>query len=284
MFILDAIGDAINAFYNTAAAGILAAIVKMWNSVVKLAYGLLSVTPQQFQDGSPWAIIESIYPYFIAIGSSLVALFFIIGFCTESVNLKDEMRMENVIKMLIKLVLAEGLITNGLSLMKQIFKIAASMTGLVKNGYPVMTAHEEWVETLMDGNGMLNFLLLILVLIVGYVAGGILLYMIYSRFFKLFMIIPLAPLALSTVAGSGGITHTASSWIRSFLAYSLEIVVIALALSLSGSFLNSAGSIFPTESGTLGAVLAVGNVAFTMLITAGTVKGAENVIRKALGL
>ena len=44
-----------------------------------------------------------------AVGSSLVVLLFVIGFCSESIDVKDEMRFESIFRMLIRL----GLISAG---------------------------------------------------------------------------------------------------------------------------------------------------------------------------
>lgn len=42
------------------------------------------------------AVIEGIEPVFVSVGSSLVVLFFVIGFCSESIDVKDEMRFESI--------------------------------------------------------------------------------------------------------------------------------------------------------------------------------------------
>lgn len=50
--------------------------------------------------------MESIEPIFVGVGSSLVVLFFVIGFCSESVDVREEMRFEVILRMLIRLGLA----------------------------------------------------------------------------------------------------------------------------------------------------------------------------------
>ena len=57
-----------------------------WNNQVSLVFGLLGQSPVEFKDGGPWAVISGIEPIFVAVGSSLVVLFFVIGFCSESVD------------------------------------------------------------------------------------------------------------------------------------------------------------------------------------------------------
>ena len=38
------------------------------------------VEPTEFKDGGPWQVISNIEPIFVAVGSSLAVLFFVIGF------------------------------------------------------------------------------------------------------------------------------------------------------------------------------------------------------------
>ncbi len=71
--------------------------------------------------GGPWAVIEGIEPVFVAVGSSLVVLFFVIGFCSESIDVNDEMRFESILRMLIRLGLAEWFVANNVTIMKAFF-------------------------------------------------------------------------------------------------------------------------------------------------------------------
>lgn len=80
-----------------------------WNNQVSLVFALLGESPVEFKNGGPWDVISGIEPIFVAVGSSLVVLFFVIGFCSESVDVKEEMRFEVILRMLIRLGLAEWL-------------------------------------------------------------------------------------------------------------------------------------------------------------------------------
>ena len=73
---------------------------------------MLGQSPTTFKGGSPWAAIEKINPVFVAVGSSLVVLFFVIGFCAESVDIKEDMRFETILRMLIRVGIAEWFVTN----------------------------------------------------------------------------------------------------------------------------------------------------------------------------
>ena len=88
---------------------LLEAVFGFWNNQISLVFAMLGQSPVSFKGGGPWAVIEGIEPVFVAVGSSLVVLFFVIGFCSESIDVKDEMRFESIFRMLIRL----GLISAG---------------------------------------------------------------------------------------------------------------------------------------------------------------------------
>ena len=82
---------------------LLEAVFGFWNNQISLVFAMLGQSPVSFKGGGPWAVIEGIEPVFVAVGASLVVLFFVIGFCSESIDVKDEMRFESILRMLIRL-------------------------------------------------------------------------------------------------------------------------------------------------------------------------------------
>ena len=79
---------------------LLEAVFGFWNNQISLVFAMLGQSPVSFKGGGPWAVIEGIEPVFVAVGSSLVVLFFVIGFCSVSIDVKDEMRFESILRML----------------------------------------------------------------------------------------------------------------------------------------------------------------------------------------
>ena len=77
---------------------LLEAVFGFWNNQISLVFAMLGQSPVSFKGGGPWAVIEGIEPVFVAVGSSLVVLFFVIGFCSESIDVKDEMRFESILR------------------------------------------------------------------------------------------------------------------------------------------------------------------------------------------
>ena len=85
---------------------LLEMVLGFWNNQVSLVFSMLGQSPVNFKGGGPWQVVESIEPIFVGVGSSLVVLFFVIGFCSESVDVREEMRFEVILRMLIRLGLA----------------------------------------------------------------------------------------------------------------------------------------------------------------------------------
>ena len=60
---------------------LLEAMFGFWNNQISLVFAMLGQSPVSFKGGGPWAVIEGIEPIFVAVGSSLVVLFFVM--CNE---------------------------------------------------------------------------------------------------------------------------------------------------------------------------------------------------------
>ena len=102
---------------------LLEMVFGFWNNQVSLVFAMLGQSPTAFKGGGPWAAIEKINPLFVAVGSSLVVLFFVIGFCAESVDIKEDMRFETILRMLIRVGISEWLVTNNVTIMKAFFMV-----------------------------------------------------------------------------------------------------------------------------------------------------------------
>ena len=59
---------------------LLQTVVDFWNDKVSLVFELLGQSPASFKNGGPWAVVANLEPIFVAVGSSLVGLFFLKGF------------------------------------------------------------------------------------------------------------------------------------------------------------------------------------------------------------
>lgn len=119
---------------------LLEMVFGFWNNQISLVFSMLGQSPVNFKGGGPWAVIAGIEPIFVAVGSSLVVLFFVIGFCSESIDIREEMRFEVILRMLIRLGLAEWFVANNVTIMKAFFTSIGNLVNLLSAGnYTTLT-------------------------------------------------------------------------------------------------------------------------------------------------
>ncbi len=260
-----------------------------WNNQVSLVFGLLGQSPESFKNGGPWGVISGIEPIFVAVGSSLVVLFFVIGFCSESVDVREEMRFEVILRMFIRLALAEWFVSNNVTIMKAIFTSVGNLVGLLSAGsateLKIDTAQADVITNLGFGESLIMLILAALLSIIVIICGFFLIYTVYFRFLKLLVIVPLGSIAFSTMGGNRMVSHTAVTYCKYFLSVVFEAVTMALAIILCNTLINSG---LPSFTGNYAdwakTLIYLCEMTFTIALTVGSVKGAQNLTSKALGL
>ncbi|MCR5837415.1 MAG: hypothetical protein K6G88_13005 [Lachnospiraceae bacterium] len=268
---------------------LLQTVIAFWNDKVSLVFELLGQSPVDFKAGEPWKVIENMEPIFVGVGSSLVVLFFVIGFCAESVDVKEEMRFEVILRMLMRIGIAEWLVSNNVTIMKAFFTSAGALVKLLTNDASTeLVIPEEQAEVIKNlgfGESLLMMILAVIIALVIIVCGFMLIYTVYFRFLKLMIIVPLGALALSTVSGNRGVTHTAVTYFRFFLSVVLEAVTMAVAIIVCNAFLNAGLPTFTSDyADWTKALMYMCELTFSVAFTMGSVKGAQTLTSKALGL
>ena len=268
---------------------LLEVVFGFWNSQVSLVVSLLGQSPVDFKNGGPWGVIQNLEPIFVAVGSSLVVLFFVIGFCAESVDIREEMRFEVILRMLMRLGLAVWLVSNNVTIMKAVFLSVGNLVGLISaDGYTELSidsTQADVIKNLGFGESLIMLILAALLSIIIIICGFFLIYTVYFRFLKILIIVPMGAIAYSTLAGNRNVSHTALSYSRYFLSVVFEAVTMVLAIMVCNAFINSG---LPAFTGNYAAwaktLIYLCEMTFTIALTVGTVKGAQNLTSKALGL
>ena len=162
----------------------------------------------------PWGIIEGIELVFVAVGSSLVVLFFVIGFCSESIDIREEMRFEVILRILIRLGLAEYMVANNVTIMKAFFTSVGNLVGLLTEGdrttLKIAKEQADIIKNLGFGESLIMLILAALLSIIVLICGFFLIYTVYFRFLKLMVIVPIGSIAFSTMSGNRMVAHTAN--------------------------------------------------------------------------
>ena len=268
---------------------LLEMVFGFWNNQVSLVFAMLGQSPVHFKGGGPWGVIEAVNPVFVAVGSSLVVLFFVIGFCSESVDIREEMRFEVIFRMLIKLVLAEWFVVNGVTIMKAFFATIGNLVNTLTTGSNTLLvindAQAEIIRNLDFGEGLVMLILSVLLSVIILICGFFMVYNVYFRFLKLLVIVPIGSIALATMGGNREVSHTAVTYCKYFLSVCFEAVTMALAIVVCNAFINAGLPVFTGnyEDWTQ-TLIYLCEMTFTVALTTGSVKGAQNLTSRALGL
>lgn len=268
---------------------LLEMVFGFWNYQVSLVFAMLGQSPVNFKGGGPWAMVEHVEPVFVAVGSSLVVLFFVIGFCSESVDVREEMRFEVALRMLMRLGISEWLVANNVEIMKAFFASAGNLVGLLSSGHYTMlvidSAQADIIRGLGFGEGLIMLILAALLSIIVIICSFFMIYTVYFRFLKLMVMVPVGSIAFSTLAGNRNVSHTASAYAKYFLSVVFEAVTMALAIMVCNAFI-SAG--LPSFTGSYAdwakTLIYLCEMTFTIALTVGSVKGAQSLTSRALGL
>lgn len=263
-----------------------------YNMFVKGAYGLLTTHPDAWMGGSGWNVAKTANGIFVGIGSSLVAVFFLISFFAESVEPKNDMRMENVLRMLFKLCVAEWLVSNSMELAAGLFGLVDAFSG------GVGSLEITYMELQEKVNGINSFGMgLILcgcsfIFMIGLIASGVMIfYAAFIRFFKVLCLVPYGAIANATIMGGFEVRKTAASYWRYVFSVVLEAVTMLLALKLCAVLCSGSSSIelfsSLTNEGLENTTYVFGYMLqslFLALACVGSVRGASSLTQRALGL
>ena len=268
---------------------LLEMVFGFWNNQISLVFAMLGQSPVDFKGGGPWAAIEAINPIFVAVGSSLVVLFFVIGFCSQSVDIKEEMRFEVILRMLIRLALAEWFVANNVTIMKAFFTTIGNLVNALTAGtsttLSINSTHADVIKNLGFGESLIMLILAALLSVIIIICGFFMIYNVYFRFLKLLVIVPMGSIAFSTMGGNSAVSHIAITYCKYFLSACFEAVTMALAIVVCNAFINAGLPSFTGDYADWAQTLIyLCEMTFTIALTVGSVKGAQSLTSKALGL
>lgn len=253
----------------------------IWNTIMLFVYGAMTTTPEGFSADAWNYVSGTVYPWSLGIATVLLNLFFMIGFFKQTSNIKENMTTEILISLLVKVVMANVLMVNGLDIIQSFFTLASGLSAQVFFQPPSYTS---------DGVAVMDMLFFqsiygAIYMIVAVVTAGMIFLAVYGRYLKLYVSFCVGPIAVSTLAGGMGVENTAYAWIRSFLAYTFEIVIIAIELSIAGKIIGGINwGMFDGINAIFNGASKSAQAMFTMIILAGTVKGTDSLMHRMLAL
>lgn len=268
---------------------LLEMVFGFWNNQISLVFSMLGQSPVSFKGGGPWAIVEAINPIFVAVGASLVVLFFVIGFCAESVDVREEMRFEVILRLLIRLTLTEWFVVNNVTIAKAVFQTVGNLVNALSvggsNTLVIDGTQADIIRNLGFGESLIMLILAALLSIIIIICGFFMIYTVYFRFLRLLIVIPLGPLAFSTMGGNRTVSNTVVAYCKYFLSVCFEAVTMALAIMMCNAFINAG---LPAFTGGYAdwtqTLIYLCEMTFSIALTVGCVKGAQSLTSKVFGL
>lgn len=270
----------------------------MWKQCSTLT--LTYITRNPMDQTNAWgAVTGGIFTISMAVAASLSVLYFVLGWLRESIDIRHTFTLENMFRFFVRYAITASLIVNSLSVVTAVAQCATTVVSTISINTKddkvenIFKDLEESLEDDDDADGG-TYLAYGFCGMIGGMVGGVVIIVcginivlaVLSRLFKLLLCIPFAPVAFAGFAGGGEFSATGIAWIRTFIGYALEAVVIALALTISfGLFkdasLFSAGS---KDKGIVMMVLTICEYCMPMITASACVKGAELTVRRCLGL
>lgn len=291
---------------------------RMFSNFMTRAIEILQKSPNQW-NASGWGfVINNANIVFVAFGSQLVLIFFLVSFFNESIDPHRDVRLETIIKALIKILFAQALVVYSADIIQSFFGIASKLMLYIINpsrigsgaaGLSLLNAAgefemTEWTTyynaydkeldvfflgTINDylkgisGSAFLLTLiagLIYMVVMIG--AGGVIVYTAYMRFFKIMLIVPYGAIASATVAGGHGASQTAVHYYKYVGSVVLEAVTMIMAIGLYRVINISSGFEVINLGGDYSVCDDFVNRALLTLLLVGAVKGAGALTQKAL--
>ncbi len=261
---------------------------KAWNKIINKSYNMLTKLPGDI-DGMA-DILSSVNVIFVGVGTSLVVLFFVIGFCQETVNVRDEMRYDSIVKYLVRLCMAEYFTIHSRKVLVSILRCCKIFCKQLKSYFNksnaklhITAADKELIDDCGFGTSILLLIVAVIIGVLLIIMAFSILYATYSRMLKLLILIPFGSLAFATMAGAGEVGRVSVSYLKHFMAIALEAVTISTALIFGTALMNYGALDLGFKDSWLLVCEHLLSMLFQAAILTGTVKGAEHLTREMVG-
>ena len=262
-----------------------------WNSKLAEIWSLVTTTPETFKGGTIWNVIKSIYNSMQGIGLGLLVLFFLVGMIKTCGSFDEVKRPEQVFKLFIRFVLAKIVVTYGMTLMLDVFKITQGITSKIISTANITFSSKSTLPnsiiTAIESCGFFESIPLWAVTLIGglvvTVLSFIMIMTVYGRFFKLYLYTALAPIPLSSFAGEPT-SNIGKSFLKSYTAVCLEGAIIVLSCIIFSLFASSPPVVDSSAAAVTQVWKYIGELIFNMLVLVGTIKISDRIVREMMGL
>lgn len=279
-FLGDIIDDVIEAFWEFTGSSLSYTFgTNIWNVMIDLISTTAGTTPEDFSS-SAWNYAANVVnDVCLSVAAMVLNIMYMIGIMRQAVKLRENYTAEMLVDSLIKVIIANFGLINGLQLMKTFFKAASTLATvfLWNNG------GLHFQQNINDlSSTLFYFCFGMLYLIVSLVCSCMIFLAVYSRYIMLYFLVGTAPFAWMTLPGGPGVSNVFFSWLKMFISKSLEIAAMAVLIGIGSALCRKIDfeGVAGIESG---ALQAVQNLATMVLLTA-SIKAVDITMRRTFGL
>ena len=305
MWIFDKLGEFISDILDSTIANWLGGLfgdlankimtvgTDVYNVLIGNAIDFLTQSPESWEGGTGWSVVTSVNTAFIAVGATLVIVFWLIGVISMSIDERMTVRFEVMLKEFCKLVIAEGLVVGSIDVIKAFFGLVDFLTsGFIPSSDSVQLSIPDSITSYFDGTVKIGdgLLCLLVSLFFGFgviAVGTMVIYLAYIRFVKVLLIIPYGAIASSTMVGGPAFSHSAANYYKYAVSTVFESATMLLAIKLSAAIMSSdTVSIITGDAGDSGITVAQWMIRALILafVTLGAVKESSQITQKGLGM
>ena len=281
------------------------AIISIFEVCFQTAFGFLTLDLESYSP-TVSGVMETINGTLQAIGYSILIILTLWNIVHSSASYVELKRPETLLRVVVRFILAKYVIGYAWRLVNQVFAWFAAVTSTVFNvsGFSGTGAWDitrpdtdtSWLGNIFDAvarfinplSQVPALLISLIAFIVALVLGVTLILTVIGRFFKIYLFAALAPLPLSTF-GAESTQDVGRSFVKSFIAVSIEGLVIGLAMIIFSAYLQ-----MPNIFANVGFFDWLGDAAqdlaysfsliFDMMLFLGIIKGTDHVIQRIFGV
>lgn len=214
----------------------------------------------------------------------LANLFLYISIIKENVDLRHNFTLEIFVLYMIKFIFINFVLLNLTDIISWFCDLSGAFVRTITGDVDLSKLYNtDWDETFEDIDWeelLVTFFMGLIYCICCVICGILILWSLYSVYFKIYFYIVISPLALATITGTQGISQSAVSWIKTFLCAICEtggmMVVLQFGSVLIQGMAFDFGNIRSTWPTALQAIIG-------LVIVTGSVKGVDAMIRRAFG-
>lgn len=262
--------------------------VSMYNALADASVSLITADPKTY-NSDLWDIVSGFNNALMAVSAIVAVVLLLINFCTSSVDVRENVRLETMLKLFIKISLCSFFITQNMQITGAVMGAGQYIVGKAgSSGAGRLSFGAGLTESAFKNSGdeiLLVIFLTGIAFLVLVSSGFLLLLAAYKRLFKLLLIIPYGGLAFAAIAGDRDISRHAVAYVKYILGTFLEAATMLLILRLMAvlNFHNPSGLLNNTGLSAFNSIY--GNLVmlcFNSMITVGLVTEADSLVHRAL--